>query len=48
MGVAIVVIMNAIVVIDECLTFLKWEPGFWKNTVECWMTVTSFSSAKKL
>jgi len=42
------IVMNAVVVIDQCLTFLQWEPGFWKNTVECWMTVTSFAGAKKV
>jgi len=44
---AIIIVMNTVVVIDQCLTFLKREPGFRKNTVECWMAVPSFAGAKK-
>ena len=47
MRMAIIIVMNTVVVIDQCLTFLKREPGFRKNTVECWMTVPSFAGAKK-
>jgi hypothetical protein len=34
--------------VNESFTLLEWEPGLGKNSIKCWMAITTLSCADNL